>query len=173
VHLCLAKFLTPLLKCSVCANTCSGSRPTHPGKHRETAGGERGTLCRHLRRTGDGIGAMGPTPRTQGLSAYSGCTAHPIVSCSVVSLLARVQLRAQLMWFSVLVQATAHSAFVETFPVEVTVVDANVVADEKVVPGRGPVMAMEFALTLVEQLYDERDGEVFRAGEAEDLAPEL
>lgn len=51
------------------------------------------------------------------------------------------------------VQATAHPAFVEKFPAEVTSVDANVVVDGKVVTSRGPATAMEFALTLVEQLY--------------------
>ena len=50
-------------------------------------------------------------------------------------------------------QATAHPAFVDEFPAEVTAVDANVVVDGKVVTARGPAMAMEFALALVEQLY--------------------
>ncbi|TVU22880.1 hypothetical protein EJB05_32601 [Eragrostis curvula] len=50
-------------------------------------------------------------------------------------------------------KATAHPAFVEKFPPEVTAVDANVVVDGKVVTSRGPATAMEFALTLVEQLY--------------------
>ncbi|XP_004968631.1 protein DJ-1 homolog A [Setaria italica] len=51
------------------------------------------------------------------------------------------------------VKATAHPAFVENFPAEVTAVDANVVVDGKVVTGSGPATAMEFALALVEQLY--------------------
>ncbi|RLN25216.1 hypothetical protein C2845_PM07G38820 [Panicum miliaceum] len=51
------------------------------------------------------------------------------------------------------VKATAHPAFVDKFPAEVTAVDANVVVDGKVVTARGPAMAMEFALALVEQLY--------------------
>ena len=50
-------------------------------------------------------------------------------------------------------QATAHPAFVDEFPAEVTPLDANVVVDGKVVTARGPAMAMEFALALVEQLY--------------------
>lgn len=50
-------------------------------------------------------------------------------------------------------KATAHPAFVDEFPAEVTAVDANVVVDGKVVTARGPAMAMEFALALVEQLY--------------------
>ncbi|CAO2205156.1 unnamed protein product [Urochloa humidicola] len=51
------------------------------------------------------------------------------------------------------VKATAHPAFVEEFPAEVTAVDATVVVDGKVVTGSGPAAAMEFALALVEQLY--------------------
>ncbi|PUZ58683.1 hypothetical protein GQ55_5G527300 [Panicum hallii var. hallii] len=51
------------------------------------------------------------------------------------------------------VKATAHPAFVDKFPGEVTAVNANVVVDGKVVTARGPAMAMEFALALVEQLY--------------------
>jgi transcriptional regulator GlxA family with amidase domain len=51
------------------------------------------------------------------------------------------------------VQATAHPAFVDKFPAEVASVDANVVVDGRVVTGRGPAPAMEFALALVEQLY--------------------
>lgn len=51
------------------------------------------------------------------------------------------------------VQATAHPAFVDKFPAEVAAVDANVVVDGRVVTGRGPAPAMEFALALVEQLY--------------------
>ncbi|CAL4952379.1 unnamed protein product [Urochloa decumbens] len=51
------------------------------------------------------------------------------------------------------VKATAHPAFVEGFPAEVTAVDATVVVDGKVVTGSGPAPAMEFALALVEQLY--------------------
>ncbi|KAG2586172.1 hypothetical protein PVAP13_5NG099700 [Panicum virgatum] len=51
------------------------------------------------------------------------------------------------------VKSTAHQAFVDKFPAEVTAVDANVVVDGKVVTARGPAMAMEFALALVEQLY--------------------
>ncbi|CAO2175090.1 unnamed protein product [Urochloa humidicola] len=51
------------------------------------------------------------------------------------------------------VKATAHPAFVEEFPAEVTAVDATVVVDGKVVTGSGPAAAMEFALVLVEQLY--------------------
>ncbi|CAL4958988.1 unnamed protein product [Urochloa decumbens] len=51
------------------------------------------------------------------------------------------------------VKATAHPAFVEAFPAEVTAVDATVVVDGKVVTGSGPAPAMEFALALVEQLY--------------------
>ncbi|KAK3163296.1 hypothetical protein QOZ80_1AG0001800 [Eleusine coracana subsp. coracana] len=50
-------------------------------------------------------------------------------------------------------KATAHPAFVEKFPAEVTAVDANVVVDGKVVTSRGPATSMEFALALVEQLY--------------------
>ncbi|KAL6626966.1 hypothetical protein ACP70R_030692 [Stipagrostis hirtigluma subsp. patula] len=50
-------------------------------------------------------------------------------------------------------KATAHPAFVEKFPPEVTAVDANVVVDGNVVTSRGPATAMEFALALVEQLY--------------------
>ncbi|KAG2594867.1 hypothetical protein PVAP13_5KG027800 [Panicum virgatum] len=50
-------------------------------------------------------------------------------------------------------KATAHPAFVDEFPAEVAAVDANVVVDGKVVTARGPAMAMEFALALVEQLY--------------------
>jgi putative intracellular protease/amidase len=48
--------------------------------------------------------------------------------------------------------------FVEKFLAEVTIMDVNVVVDGKVVTGHGLTTAMEFALTLVEQLYDERDG---------------
>ncbi|WVZ72806.1 hypothetical protein U9M48_021208 [Paspalum notatum var. saurae] len=51
------------------------------------------------------------------------------------------------------VKATAHPAFVDKFPAEVTAVDANVVVDGKVVTSRGPATAMEFAFALVEQLY--------------------
>ncbi|EES02250.1 hypothetical protein BDA96_03G019700 [Sorghum bicolor] len=51
------------------------------------------------------------------------------------------------------VKATAHPAFVDKFPAEVAAVDANVVVDGRVVTGRGPAPAMEFALALVEQLY--------------------
>jgi 4-methyl-5(b-hydroxyethyl)-thiazole monophosphate biosynthesis len=51
------------------------------------------------------------------------------------------------------VQATAHPAFVDKFPAEVSAVDANVVVNGRVVTGRGPAPAMEFALALVEQLY--------------------
>ncbi|CAO2199558.1 unnamed protein product [Urochloa humidicola] len=51
------------------------------------------------------------------------------------------------------VKATAHPAFVEEFPAEVTAVDATVVVDGKVVTGSGPAAAMEFALALVGQLY--------------------
>ncbi|KAJ1282013.1 hypothetical protein BS78_03G017600 [Paspalum vaginatum] len=51
------------------------------------------------------------------------------------------------------VKATAHPAFVDKFPAEVTAVDANVVVDGKVVTGRGPATATEFAFALVEQLY--------------------
>lgn len=50
-------------------------------------------------------------------------------------------------------KATAHPAFVDKFPAEVTAVDANVVVDGKVVTARGPATAMEFAFALVEQLY--------------------
>lgn len=50
-------------------------------------------------------------------------------------------------------QATAHPEFVDKFPAEVAAVDANVVVDGRVVTGRGPAAAMEFALALVEQLY--------------------
>lgn len=50
-------------------------------------------------------------------------------------------------------QATAHPAFVDKFPAEVAAVEANVVVDGRIVTGRGPAPAMEFALTLVEQLY--------------------
>jgi protein deglycase len=114
-----------------------------------------GALRRHLRLAGDGVGAMGPAPRTQGLSACTGCgTAHPVVGCSAVCRPARAyRCVLNLMWCSALVQATAHPAFVEKFPAEVTAVDGNVVVDGKVVTGRGPATAMEFALTLVEQLY--------------------
>jgi protein deglycase len=51
------------------------------------------------------------------------------------------------------VQATAHPEFVDKFPAEVAGVDANVVVDGRVVTGRGPAAAMEFALALVDQLY--------------------
>jgi hypothetical protein len=47
---------------------------------------------------------------------------------------------------------------------------ANVVVYGKVGTGRGPATAMEFALTLVEQLYGDRDGKVFGIGEVEALA---
>lgn len=51
------------------------------------------------------------------------------------------------------VKATAHPGFVDKFPAEVAAVDANVVVDGRVVTGRGPAAAMEFALALVDQLY--------------------
>lgn len=67
----------------------------------------------------------------------------------------RAHRKRKLCFFNLLFarQATAHPAFVDKFPGEVTAVDANVVVDGKVVTGSGPATAMEFALTLVEQLY--------------------
>jgi hypothetical protein len=55
-----------------------------------------------LGRAGDGVGAMGPAPRTQGLSACIGCMAHP-PSVALLFAGSLAQLPAQLMWFSALV----------------------------------------------------------------------
>ncbi|VAH58982.1 unnamed protein product [Triticum turgidum subsp. durum] len=51
-------------------------------------------------------------------------------------------------------KATCYPSFMEKFTAEVIPVNSRVVVDRNVVTSQGPGTAIEFALALVEQLYD-------------------
>jgi putative intracellular protease/amidase len=122
------------------------------GEHREASRARGRALCRHLRRAAAGAGALGPAQRRQGdPPACLVIRAAPTyTTCNTCVRIENVLCSDFRFAF---VQATAHPAFVDKFPAEVSAVDANVVVNGRVVTGRGPAPAMEFALALVEQLY--------------------